>query len=174
MKQKSASELRELAADLEAELAKLQRLQHDFLMVRDEITRDPARAQLFYENLALKLHNFYTGCERVLQMIATELNGALPTGFDWHKRLLERFSVEREGRPAILSISTAHHLQEYLAFRHIVRNLYGFELDIARLERLVANYSAVSQAFDTDVRGFVGWLRQLAMQMENGDDSFGS
>ena len=78
MKQKSASELRELAADLESELAKLQRLQQDFLMVRDEIARDPAHAHLFYENLALKLHNFYTGCERVLQMVATEMNGALP------------------------------------------------------------------------------------------------
>lgn len=171
MREKSTGELHELAADIEAELSKLRRLEQDVLQVHDEITRDPSRAHIFYENLALKLHNFYTGCERILRMVATELNGALPTGFDWHRRLLERFSVEREGRPALLSTTTAQHLQEYLAFRHIVRNLYGFELDTARLERLVDNYPSVSLAFDTDVRNFVGWMRRLAAQLENAQTS---
>ena len=41
----------------------------------------------------LKLHNFYTGCERIFQMVISKLNGAPPSGFDWHRRLLDRMGV---------------------------------------------------------------------------------
>jgi hypothetical protein len=88
MKALSAAAIRELAADIEVELARLSQLEQEIYRVQDEIARDPARQDLFYENLALKLHNFYTGCEKVLQLVAVELNGGLPTGADWHKRLL--------------------------------------------------------------------------------------
>lgn len=104
-------------------------LEAEIQYVQAEIQRDPQHAALFYENLALKLHNFYTGCERIFRLIASELNGALPSGHDWHKRLLDRMRSEREGRPAVLASETAQLLEKYLAFRHIVRNIYGFELD---------------------------------------------
>lgn len=166
MRQKSASEIRELALDIDIELEHLTRLEREIHHVQAEIQHDPGRAALFYENLALKLHNFYTGCERVFQLIASELNGAVPSSYDWHKRLLDRMRVEREGRPAVLKVETTHRLEEYLAFRHVVRNLYGFELDSQRVERLVAGYPTVWHQFETDIRHFVDWLRTLAEQLE--------
>jgi len=129
MQQMSSAEIRELAGDIELELQRLAHLETEIAQVRSEIQRDPDRAKLFYENLALKLHNFYTGCERIFRLVASELNGAVPSGYDWHKRLLDRMSVERNGRPVIVTRGTARRLEEYLAFRHVVRNVYGFELD---------------------------------------------
>lgn len=114
----------------------------------------------------MKLHNFYTGCERIFQLVASELNGALPSGYDWHKRLLDRMSVAREGRPVVLTAETTRRLEEYLAFRHVVRNIYGFELDPKRVEQLVANYPAVWHSFEAQVGAFVKWLCALADRLE--------
>lgn len=165
MRQTSPDELLGLAADITAELEYLRRLAADMAAVRAEIDRDPAHARLFYENLALKLHSFYTGCERIFQTVAAELNGAVPTGFDWHRRLLERMSIAWHGRPALLAPASAEQLREYLAFRHVVRNIYGFELDIERIARLVDRYPLVWGQVEADVERFTAWLGALADQM---------
>ena len=161
----SSAAIRELAADIEGELARLKQLEEEIKRVQGEIQLDPARSDLFYENLALKLHNFYTGCEKILQLVAVELNGGLPSGADWHKRLLDRMSQEREGRPPVLARPTASRLREFLGFRHIVRNLYGFELDADRVEALVKSYPSVWSSVSDDVRAFVEWLRTLAAEI---------
>jgi hypothetical protein len=166
MREISSDALREMADDIKAELDRLERLAKEIARVQEEIKFDPGRAELFYENLALKLHNFYTGCERIFQIIASELNGALPTGYDWHKRLLNRMSSSREGRPAILSVATARRLEEFLAFRHIVRNIYGFELDPQRIEALLNKYPAVYHEIKTQIQGFGNWLLILAHELE--------
>jgi len=165
MRSISPAAIRELAADLEAELQRLARLEVAIAQVQSEIAHDPERAALFYENLALKLHNFYTGSEKILQLVAIELNGGVPSGSDWHKRLLERMSQLREGRPAVFEPDTARRLTEFLGFRHIVRNLYGFELDPDRVASLVEKYPGMWRDVQSDVTRFVSWLRNLAEQL---------
>jgi hypothetical protein len=165
MREIAPDELRALAADLEVELERLSKLEQEIQRVQLEIQRDPDRARLFYELQALKLHNFYTGCERIFSLIASELNGGMPSGFDWHKRLLHRMTVEYADRPPVLKVETAKQLEEFLAFRHVVRNVYGFELDVERVQRLVDRYVATWQNFDIDGRTFILWLLALAAQM---------
>jgi hypothetical protein len=74
--------------------------------------------------------------------------------------------VKREGLPPVLTPETVRSLQEYLGFRHIVRNIYGFELDAERVERLVEGYSRVWHRFESEVGQFVGELRELAGHLE--------
>lgn len=167
MREMSSVKLRELAADIEVELQQLARLEITIQEVQREIAKDADRAAFFYESLALKLHNFYSGCERIFRIVASELNGALPSDYDWHRRLLERVSAARGGRPALITSETAQQLQEYLAFRHVVRNIYGFELDPARVQRLAINYANVWQQFALEARKFSSWLCDLAEQLEN-------
>lgn len=165
MRQVSADALLGLAADITAEVGHLRALAGDVSAVLAEIEQDPDHARLFYENLALKLHNFYTGCERVFQTVVSELNGAPPTGFDWHRRLLERMGTVWQGRPAVLSPVTAEELREYLAFRHVVRNIYGFELDLERIQRLVEHYPRVWAQVEADLQRFIGWLQEFSDQL---------
>ena len=165
MKERSAAELTELASDIEAELTALSRLEGEIQRVVGEVRADPARADLFRENLAFKLHNFYTGCEHIFQLVASEVNGALPTGYDWHKRLLDRMAQPRDERPALLSTHTAQALNEYLAFRHVVRNIYGFRLEAERVDQLVARYPEVWRHVWADVSAFTEWLRALATHL---------
>ncbi len=165
MRQVSSDELLGLAADIAVELGHLRALAADVAVVQAEIERDPGHARLFYENLALKLHNFYTGCERIFQTVASELNGASPTGFDWHRRLLERMGAAWQGRPALLTPAAVEGLREYLAFRHVVRNIYGFGLDVERIERLVGRYPGVWGQVEADIQRFIAWLHALANEL---------
>jgi hypothetical protein len=165
MREVSPDALIGLAADIGAELGHLQRLAGDVASIQSEITEDPAHARLFYENLALKLHNFYTGCERIFQTVVSELNGAPPSGFDWHRRLLERMGAAWGGRPAVLSAVSVEGLREYLAFRHVVRNIYGFELDVERIADLLGRYPEVWRQVEADFERFIAWLVALADQL---------
>lgn len=166
MKHLMASEFREIALDIEVELGKLARLREEIEEVSQLIDTSPELAPVFYENQAFKLHNFYNGCERIFRIVASELNGALPTGYDWHKRLLERMAVAHQGRPALISSETARLLEKYLAFRHVVRNIYGFELEAERVVQLLAQQRTAWQKFEADTRAFIEWLRETADRLE--------
>ena len=167
MRQISAIELREIASDIQGELDRLRQLEGQIKEVNIQLTNQPNLANIFYESLALKLHNFYTGCERIFQIIASELNGGLPSSYDWHRRLLVRMAKKQEKRPALLCAETIKMLEEYLAFRHVVRNIYGFELDPQRLESLVTRYPLAWQKFEQDVLKFANWLISFADKLED-------
>lgn len=80
MKQLSATRVYTLADDIQIELTKLERLAIDIKNLQQQLLSNPELAGLYHENLALKLHNFYTGCEHIFQLIASELNGAKRMG----------------------------------------------------------------------------------------------
>jgi hypothetical protein len=166
MAQISAAQIREIVSDIQTELNKVAQLEQQIKAVKLQMPANPDLTKIFYESLALKLHNFYTGCERIFQIVASDLNGGLPTSFDWHRRLLGRMAIPHTDRPALLRQNTAQRLEEYLAFRHIVRNIYGFELKPERLDKLIADYAEVWQQFHQDIQTFIEWLNQLANELE--------
>ena len=117
---------------------------------------------VYHESLALKLHNFYTGYERLFALIAVDVNGGVPRSPDWHRRLLKSMSLEIPGiRPAVISKHTEPNLQEYLSFRHLVRNIYGFELNFDRMKRLIEELPEVVKVIDQEINTFLGFLRSL-------------
>ena len=58
-------------------------------------------------------------------------------------------------RPAVLSKGLAAELDEYLSFRHLFRNIYGFELENDRLDRLVAKFEPVTGSFRKEITEFL-------------------
>ncbi|MBI2265735.1 MAG: hypothetical protein HYU64_11260, partial [Armatimonadetes bacterium] len=75
------------------------------------------------------LHDFYSGIEKIFRRISSNLDGDMPSGEDWHLELLERMSLAVEGlRPSVISEGAKSKLSEFLRFRHLFRNIYGFEL----------------------------------------------
>ena len=58
----------------------------------------------FVDAVALNLHGYYAGLERVLELIARDIDGTLPSGGHWHEELLRQMAAEIPGvRPAVLS-----------------------------------------------------------------------
>lgn len=144
---------RRLAAEIEDELASLDR-------IRDECATAPGGDDTF----ALRargsiLHDFYSGVERVFVRIAEELNGGVPQGEQWHRQLLADMSLEiRDVRPAVIDQALAHDLGQFLRFRHLFRNAYGFVLEAERMQSLEDRLPAVLAAFQARLRAFVTWM----------------
>jgi len=108
------------------------------------------------------LHDFYTGVERIFMRIAEELGEGLPRGEHWYRELLEDMVLELEGiRPAVISKELKRQLDEYLRFRHLFRGIYGFELEIGRLEPLVEGLQKVYSRFKAEINRFCKFLDQL-------------
>lgn len=105
------------------------------------------------------LHDFYNACERIFEFIAREINGGIPSAEHWHKKLLHQMTIEVKGlRPAVVSKKLAAGLDEYLAFRHLFRNIYGFELESERLDRLAENFNKIVSQFSREIKGFIAKL----------------
>jgi len=58
-------------------------------------------------------------------------------------------------RPPVISKKLAAELDEYLAFRHLFRNIYGFELESNRLNILVEKFPATADLFFDEINSFL-------------------
>jgi len=125
--------------------------------LREELAHEMAQPEPNRRAIGSILHDFYNCCERIFRRVATEINGATSGGDSWHKELLFRMTIPVEDRrPAVLSAALAADLDDYLSFRHVFRNIYGFELQGERLSRLASRFPAVSRRFEKEVRAFLG------------------
>lgn len=143
---------RRLAAEIEEELGSLE-------LLREQSADAPQGEDSFtLRARGSILHDFYNGVERVFTRIAEELNGGLPQGDRWHQQLLKDMCLEIPGvRPAVIDARLANSLAEYLRFRHVFRNVYGFVLETERMRPLEERLPAVLRAFREQVRAFLSW-----------------
>jgi hypothetical protein len=115
----------------------------------------------FLDGVALNLHGFYLGIERILTHIAETLDGNLPRGENWHLLLLEQMMTEvPKVRPAVISIETGTKLDEYRRFRHVVRNVYTYNLDPVKIGNLVSSASELFTQTKAELLAFAAFLEQ--------------
>jgi hypothetical protein len=113
----------------------------------------------YLEAAALYLHTFYAGLEQIFSEIAREIDNALPSHEAWHVALLRQMAAEiPQTRPAVLRKSSQICLDEYRAFRHVVRNVYTFHLNPQRIAELAAGVPACYQAVQQDLSRFCEFL----------------
>jgi hypothetical protein len=152
------NEIPVLVAEIKYELAKI-----GILTQKLSSQKNRTNEEEILESAALRLHNFYTGCERIFKLIASEVNGSVSHELDWHKRLLTQVALEIEGiRPAVISPQTRKVLEELLRFRHVVRNIYGFELDADRIEDLINLATSIFPRFQKEVEKFIAYLMTIS------------
>jgi predicted nucleotidyltransferase len=112
--------------------------------------------------IALNLHSFYTGAERIFRDIAQNIDGGLPEGADWHRRLLRQMSAEiPKIRPPAITLETRTALDEYCSFRHLVRNIYIFNLRLDRIQRLVEELPNCYELLRPDCENFCTAISEL-------------
>jgi hypothetical protein len=75
----------------------------------------------------------YSGMERIVKILAENLDDYIPKGDSWHKSLIEQMASKVGDREPVLSENTAQLLQ---ALRHRERNSYSFDLDKTRVLEL--------------------------------------
>lgn len=102
------------------------------------------------------LHDFYNTCERIFKWIAKDINGDFNPSEQWHKELLFRMTIKiTDVRPAVISEELAADLNDFLQFRHLFRNIYGFELKSDLLDRLVDKFDQTALRFIEEIRKFL-------------------
>ena len=156
-----SADLRERCDDLSRESSRLQTL----VTGLSELGKRLDHSAEAVEAAALRLHSFYTGVERMLLLVSRVVNGGTPSqGEGWHRRLLERMAIATDTRPAVLNEATQVELQEYLRFRHLVRNLYADELRVEPIQRLIEQLQHTWPKLDADITSFQAWLRSIASE----------
>ena len=141
------------------ELADLERLVNRIL---EAWHRAQQSGDDFYlDSVALNLHGFYAGVESLFESIAAVIDHRMPQAVNWHQLLLQQMADEIPTvRPAVISEGTRELLDAYRGFRHIVRNVYTFKLDPAKMQPLVEEIQTVFGQVRRELLGFAEFLEQ--------------
>ena len=116
----------------------------------------------YVDATALNLHGFYAGLERLLEIIADGVDQAKPAGAHWHDDLLRQMAAEIPGvRPPVLSQETRERLDRYRGFRHVVRNVYTYNLDPEQIGVLVRHLAPTMARTSQDLAAFADFLEQM-------------
>jgi hypothetical protein len=144
---------------IRTELAFLDQEVADAVEAWNRARLSPEDDSLLLKAAALSLHSVYSGLERVFEQIARHVDQQLPDGDSWHRDLLFQMSEAREGvRPALISVTEAVKLQPYLGFRHVVRNIYTYNLMPARIEELIGGLTELWPRLRARLAGFADYL----------------
>jgi hypothetical protein len=116
---------------------------------------------IYVDSVALNLHGFYAGVERLFSLVAGVVDGTRPRGSDWHREVLQQMAAEVPGvRPAVISSRTHSALDDYRAFRHLVRNVYTFQLDPLRVGQLIQRAPELLSQLSRELLAFADFLEQ--------------
>ena len=115
----------------------------------------------YLDGVALNLHGFYSGLERVFELIADNVDGKRPQGENWHQELLKQMAEEiPEMRPAVISDSSLVRLSDYRGFRHVVRNVYTYNFDPLKMQKLVDEAPGLFAKVRSELLAFADFLEQ--------------
>lgn len=132
-------------------------------MVQVKTTSD----DLYFDAIALNLHGFYTRVEHIFEDIAQNWDGFIPKGGAWHSELLVQMSSETALRPRVIKTSTRRCLEEYRSLRHVIRNVYAFNLRSTRLIELAEGVESCFQQLGDDLANFIAFLEKQSVDLSS-------
>jgi len=154
-----------LAERIRKELDDLERLVARASRAMSTAKKNPQDADLFLDSASLNMHDVYSGFERVFKQIAATIDGSVPGSPEWHRELLEQMGLDLpKVRPPVLSNESIRSLDEYLRFRHVVRNVYTFSFDPERIGRLVTELEPVFEHVRQELLAFADFLETVSGQ----------
>lgn len=150
-----------LEARIRQELQQLDRIADEMKKALKPYRGKEINNTIVLRALGSMLHDFYTGVEKIFLNIAKEIDRFAPRSENWHRLLLEQMTLHlKERRPAVVDKDLAVALQQYLAFRHRFRNLYGFDLEWARMEQPVIALPEILHRLNVALNDFLNLLME--------------
>lgn len=154
-----------LAGRIRKELDDLERLVSRANRAMNTAQKNPQDTDLYVDSASLNLHDVYSGVERIFKQIAATVDGNMPDGAEWHRELLEQMGLDLpKVRPPVLTAGSIQHLDQYLRFRHVVRNVYTFSLDPERIGRLVNELETVFAQIRQELLAFANFLEKVGIE----------
>jgi hypothetical protein len=153
-----------VAEHIRDELISLEKTYQRIHRANQSLLADIPNSDLFADAIALSLHDFYNGIERIFTKIATTVDGNLPTGKNWHQKLIQQMLTDNpDFRPSVISESLLSELDELRRFHHVVRSLYAFELDQNRIVDLIQKLDILWEPLKQELRDFAELLEAIAL-----------
>ena len=106
--------------------------------------------------LGLFLQSFYNGIENIIKFIMKEKYGKFPSGNKWHKELLDLCFIKTNDQKGLFSENVKDTLDDYLSFRHFIRNTYSYRIKWERMEDLILN---INKNWDEIKADIINYLR---------------
>ncbi len=154
-----------LAGRIRKELDDLERLVSRANRALETAQKNPQDTDLYIDSASLNLHDVYSGFERVFKQIAATVDGNVPSSLEWHRELLEQMGLDLPKiRPPVLTSASIERLDEYLRFRHVVRNVYTFSFDPERVGGLVKELGTVFGQIRQELLAFANFLEKIGME----------
>ena len=152
----------QLAERIRGETPELERVAQRALFAWSAAAQSPGE-DMFLDSVALNLHGFYSGVERLFELIARRIDLDLPDGQTWHRDLLRQMALDVPGvRPAVIDENTASSLDEYRRFRHLVRNVYTMNLVPTKMTSLMVRLPDLWSVLRAELLAFADFLDALA------------
>lgn len=152
-----------MAERIRAELGSLESVVRRAADILGRLASSPGDEEYLLAAAALDLHGFYTGIERLFTAIASDVDGARPTGLAWHRNLLAQMALSvPEVRPPVISAATVTSLMDYLEFRHVVRNVYAYNLRGERVTGLLQQAPTAFGKVREELLDFAAFLQRTS------------
>ena len=159
-----STELSMLAARIRSEMSELAVVTNRAQTAWQKAKSD--HDDFYVDSAALNLHGFYSGLERLFQLIASRIDEFTPHGSDWYQELLRQMGTNIPNiRPQVISSETVKLLDQYRGFRHVVRNVYTFTLDPVRIGLLIDGLAETFARVEKELGQFVDFLEGCAVSM---------
>jgi hypothetical protein len=153
----------ELVERIRGETSDLDRVVQRALRAWNQSKKAPKDQQVYLDSVALNLHGFYSGLERLFELIANHVDQSPATGDMWHRDLLKQMAEEMANvRPAVIGPDRASSLDELRRFRHLVRNVYTFNLVPEKIKPLISNLPLLWSQVQAELLAFADFLSDLA------------
>jgi len=159
---------RELAERIQGQVPDLERLVQRVLHAWEGGQRSPDQQDVYLDSVALNLHGFYSWVERLFELIARHVDRDLDlaTGETRHQDLLQRMTKDIQERPALISGESASMLDELRRFRHLLRNIYTFNLVPEKMKPLVSSLPELWPRLRAELLAFADFLEDVAQASE--------
>ncbi len=155
----------ELAERIRGEMSDMERVVQRALQAWPKAQKMSEEQYVYLDSVALNLHSFYSGVERLFELIARHVDGALPAGETWHRDLLQQMAQDlTDVRPAVIDQDSALTLDEFRRFRHLVRNVYTINLVPDKMSRLILALPVLWSKLRAELLAFAELLEELAAE----------
>ncbi len=150
---------KELAERIRGQVEDLDRAVEKALRVWAKAERVQADREVYLDSVALNLHGFYSGLERLFELIARYVDLEFPKGEMWHRILLHQMAKDvSQVRPSVISAEVAEMLDEFRRFRHLVRNVYAANLVPERMANLLEALPGLWRRLKEELLAFASFL----------------
>jgi hypothetical protein len=161
---KSREEVLRFKAEILEEIENIGRITTIIEKRKREIKKHTRDADVYLDSLVHNIENFYMGIEEIFKRIALFTGEGIPEGPRWHIAIIKGMSRNiPEIRPAIIEEKTRFLLDEYRKFRHLVRNIYTFNIIPQKVMKLANGITNAFKAFTIDIKKFVNLIEKIAV-----------